>query len=491
MFDFILGNDLLSGILAFVLVLIPAVIVHEIGHFLAGKAAGITILEFGIGLPPRALTLFRRGETEYTLNWIPLGGFVRPLGEDMVRQVGDEATSRDRDIAISRGVTKTKSVNEATPFQRIVFLAAGAFANLLLAFVLFAIVAMIGVPELVGGRVVAVDVAADSQLAEAGLQSGDVIEQINGETFATSAAFVDRLYELNGQDVTLTVYRAEDPTQRLIVPDVPRTEITFTPSLGEENTTSTGYPVILGVAPNSPASSAGMQAGDVVTAFNGTELTSFEMLRTMTQENLDTEVTLTLLRDGETLDVQLTPRSNPPEGEGSMGITSSDATAVVAGDLGLIYQEGPPQEQLVSQPLIPAMQYSAARIWDVLTTIVQVPAQLLAGTISPEAARPVSVVGIGQMGGMFLQQSVEENQPAIILNFIAVISIALGLTNLLPLPALDGGRIFFVILEIIRGRPIAPEREGLVHFVGLMLLLGMTVLIMLNDIVNPVTDMLR
>jgi len=491
MFDFVLGNDLLSAIVAFVLVLIPAVLIHEIGHFLAGKAAGITILEFGIGLPPRALTLFTHHGTEYTLNWLPLGGFVRPLGEDAVRQMGDEAIEKDRDVAHARGIQKTKSVNEASPLQRIFFLAAGAIANLLLAFVLFAVIAMIGVPELIGGRVIAVNVEPDSQLASAGLQSGDIIEQINGETFESSNEFIDRLYAFDGEPVTLRVYRSADPALRVIDPDAERIELTFTPSLGEPTTTAAGYPVILGVAPGSPADEAGMEPGDLVRALNGTELTSFAALRDLTQANLDTEITLTLMRGEEILDVTLTPRSNPPEGEGSMGITSSDATVVVDDGLGLMYQEGPAQEELVSQPLIPALQYSANRIVDVLQTIARVPADLLSGAISPEAARPVSVVGIGQMGGFFLQQSVEENQPTIILNFIAVISIALGLTNLLPLPALDGGRIFFVVLEIIRGRPIAPEREGLVHLVGLALLLSATVLIMLNDILNPVTELLR
>lgn len=491
MFDFVLGNDLLSAIVAFVLVLIPAVLIHEIGHFLAGKAAGITILEFGLGLPPRMFTLFTRGGTEYTVNWLPLGGFVRPLGEDAVRQMGDDAIEKDRDVAHARGIQKTKSVNEATPLQRIFFLSAGALANLLLAFVLFVVIALIGIPELVGGRVIAVNVQPDTVLASAGLQSGDIIERINGATFETPQDFVDELYARNGEPVTLEVYRSADPTSRLIDPNAARIELTFTPELGAQTEGATGHPAILGVAPGSPAALAGMQAGDLVIAFNGTELTSFAALRDMTQANLDTEVTLTLLRGTETLDVQLTPRSNPPEGEGSMGITSSDATVVVDNGLGLMYQAGPAQEQLVSQPLIPALQYSAARIVDVLQTIARVPADLLSGAISPEAARPVSVVGIGQMGGMFLQQSVEENQPTIILNFIAVISIALGLTNLLPLPALDGGRIFFVVLEIIRGRPIAPEREGLVHLVGLGILLFATVFIMLNDILNPVTELLR
>ncbi len=96
MLDFLVGNDALSAIVAFAFVLIPAIFIHEMGHFLAAKAVGITILEFGIGFPPRMLTLFTRGETEYTLNWLPIGGFVRPLGEDFVRPVAQEEAARDR-----------------------------------------------------------------------------------------------------------------------------------------------------------------------------------------------------------------------------------------------------------------------------------------------------------------------------------------------------------------------------------------------------------
>src|SRR5690606_19074519 len=119
--------------------------------------------------------------------------------------------------------------------------------------------------------------------------------------------------------VTLSIYRPSDAMARVIDPDAERLALTFTPQVGEPAGAAVGYPVILGVAPGSPADRAGMQPGDLVQAFNGTELLSFEALRSMTQENLDTEVTLTLLRGDETLDVRLTPRSNPPEGEGSMG----------------------------------------------------------------------------------------------------------------------------------------------------------------------------
>src|SRR3990172_4702584 len=97
MLNFLVGNDLLSSIIAFGLVLIPAIFIHELGHFLAAKAVGITVMEFGIGFPPRVAKLFYWGETEFTLNILPLGGFVRPLGEDLVRPLSQEAIERDRE----------------------------------------------------------------------------------------------------------------------------------------------------------------------------------------------------------------------------------------------------------------------------------------------------------------------------------------------------------------------------------------------------------
>jgi regulator of sigma E protease len=138
MLDILLGNDVLSAIVAFALVLIPAVFIHEVGHFLAAKAVGITILEFGIGLPPRMVRLFTWRGTEYTLNWLPLGGFVRPLGEDVVRPLGDEAIERDREEMLARAgeesgsqpsPQKMMSVNEAKPLGRIFFMSAGAIGR--------------------------------------------------------------------------------------------------------------------------------------------------------------------------------------------------------------------------------------------------------------------------------------------------------------------------------------------------------------------------
>jgi regulator of sigma E protease len=111
---------------------------------------------------------------------------------------------------------------------------------------------------------------------------------------------------------------------------------------------------------------------------------------------------------------------------------------------------------------------------------------LVEGNIAPEAARPVSPIGIGQLGAPVFEQSLDEGKMYPIVLFAALISVALAITNLLPIPGLDGGRILFVVIELIRGKPMEPEREGLIHFIGVMLLLGIIFLTVLNDIFNPI-----
>ncbi len=476
--NLLLGNDALSAIVAFVLVLIPAVLIHELGHFTAGKLAGITILEFGIGMPPRIVKLFTIGGTDYTLNWLPLGGFVRPLGEDVVRQLGDEAVEEDREVAKQRGVKKTMSVNEAPPRSRIFFLVAGPFANFILAFVLFVVIALMGIPETVGGVVSVSYLQPGTALAQAGLQQSDIIETINGENFADASDLFNRLQQSDGQPVTLTVLRGEQQTP---------TDITFTPDLTADQTASETHPVVLDVSDGSPAQAAGLQTGDLIVAFNGESVADYQQLQQLTSQNLDQNVTLTVWRNGETQQVSLTPRSNPPSGQGSMGISIS--TGAVNSGLGIAFQEGL-HSQLRAQPLGAAMQYSVNRIIEVVNAVVSIPGQIIHGTADSASLRLTSPLGISQAGGLFLQESIQRNQPSIIIEFMALISLALGMTNLLPIPALDGGRILFVLIEIVRGRPIAPEREGMVHLVGLALLLSLMVVVLLNDIVNPLTNIL-
>jgi regulator of sigma E protease len=494
MLDTLLSNDPVAAAFAFFIVLIPLILVHELGHFLAGRAAGITILEFGIGFPPRITRLFTWRETEFTLNWIPLGGFVRPLGEDMIRPVDEATVQKDRESllqrqesansaqmgetsgALPKAITNPKSVIEASPLWRIAFMAAGAIANFLLAFVLFAIVALNGLPQIVGGSVGIVSVQENSVFQQGGIQAGDIITDLNGEKFDNTADFITRFYAAT-EPITLTVNRTEAEP--------------FDVTLAHPDSVASSQVLvrILGISDGSPASQAGLQQGDLVTAFDGKPMEGIDPFRERTRGNLGTEITLTVLRGQETLDVKLTPRANPPEGQGAIGIIIGAVTRDTT--LGLIYQDAGDQQVIVAQSLPQAISYGWNSVVSVITRTIQIPAELVSGMLTAEQARPVSVVGMSQIGAMILRQSVEQGRAAPILEFVATISVALGFFNLLPIPALDGGRILFVLIEMVRGRPISQEREGLVHLVGLVLLLSLSVLVILNDVVNPITNSFR
>lgn len=479
MIESLLNGGPLSVIIAFFVVLIPLILIHEIGHFLAAKAVRITILEFGLGFPPRIRRLFTWRETEFTLNWIPLGGFVRPLGEDMIRPLDEQQVEKDREELITRqqagtvevekrsSTLKPKSVNETHPLGRIVFMSAGALANLLLAVVLFWLVALMGTPQSAIG---VENVSLNSPFAQAGLQSGDLITRVNGSPTLSAGAFFNE-YQSPDSTLVLDVQNSQDGSNRQI-------EVMLPP---ENDTTIERYAKVLGVAPGSPAEQYGIQPEDIITAFNSGTIQGVDDFRSQTQQNLGRPITLTIQRQNDSLDIELTPRANPPAGQGAIGIVIDEV--LNDSSMGLTFSE---QTAIVPQDFAGATRYGVERVVEVVTMTVRIPSQLLSGALTPQEARPVSVVGMSQIGAEVIRQSIEQERIAPILEFIAVISVALGFFNLLPIPALDGGRILFVLVEILRGKPIAPEREGLVHLIGLALLLSLSVLIIVNDVVNPV-----
>ena len=336
----------------FLLVLTPVVLIHELGHFTAAKLSKIRVEEFGFGLPPRALTLAEKGGTIYSLNWIPLGGFVRPAGED--------------DPTISGGFAS------ASKHARFFVLVSGAAANFLFALVLFWIALMI--------RTTAIEVAS--------------------------------------------------------------------------------------VSPESPAMIASLQVGDVLLAVDGEEINKIEELQEIVGTNAGNEIELLISRDGQELTVNLTPRL-PNEYDAS---TDGPLGVSLFGPMG-------PGEAAVN---------SANFMWDNIVLTLKIPSMLLSGEVSPEEARPISVVGISQIAGQAAEASASRGSVYPLFTMAAIISIALGLTNLLPIPALDGGRILFVLIEAVRGRRIEPERESMVHVIGMLVLLVLMVFLIFQDIINPI-----
>lgn len=351
--------ETLFPILLFIIALASLIIVHELGHLLASKAVGVKVQEFGIGFPPRVARLFRIGETDFTLNAIPLGGFVRPAGENDPNVPG--------------------GLSAANPWKRIFVLLAGPAMNILAALLIYAYIF---------------------------LQLGK--------------------------------------------PDLTRVEI-------------------MDVSPSSPAGVAGLEAGDIVLQINDEPIDSSEELHDQIYARLGEPIQLTFLRGDQVMTVSLVPR-DPPPADGAIGIS-------------------------MGHPLVPinpgeAITVGGQAIWEQATSLVELPGRLISGQASPEEGRLVGYKGMYDIYTEVREadSAPDSELPAGIntLSFFASISVSLGILNLLPVPALDGGRILFTLPELIFRRRIPPAYENAVNLIGLALLLLLIVYINVQDFINPI-----
>lgn len=234
------------------------------------------------------------------------------------------------------------------------------------------------------------------------------------------------------------------------------------------NSTAVG---IAEVVAGSPAEKAGLRAGDIVVSVDGADIHYTSDLQERIAARRGQIITIVVLRDGIEVAADLRPRlaEETPEGQGAMGVGLSREMPIGPG------YDWPD-----------AVRFAADEMVYQFRQVVSLPARVIQGSIQPELARPVGPVGMFQATELIVEASQRANTWFPIVQFIGLISIALGLTNLLPLPALDGGRIIFVLIEAVRGRRIDPSREGLVHLAGMVVLLSLMAVITYFDIVNPV-----
>jgi len=348
-------------ILLFVVALSLMVFVHELGHFILAKRAGIKVEEFAFGYPPRLFSI-KRGETEYSLNLIPLGGYCKMLGE--------EDPSAPRSFAAAR------------KRWRIAILAAGSIMNLVLAAVLFS-----------GGFMAGWPTATQTEV---------------------------RIYQ---------------------------------------------------IASGSPAERAGLRVGDTILSVAGQPITLAKDIKPKTQENLGKEISIVIRRDSVERTVQLVPREAWPSDEGPIGIGIYDAAVKI---------------EPVSYPIWDALVLGVRRAAEVVVFILYVPVMIVRGQLPLELARPVGPVGIYQVTTQAAAESVSSGWWFPFLSVAALLSASLGVANLLPIPGLDGGRLLFVLIEAVRGKRVSPEREGLIHMIGLGILISLVLVVSYWDILSPV-----
>lgn len=237
---------------------------------------------------------------------------------------------------------------------------------------------------------------------------------------------------------------------------------------------ATGWPdprhmeiAVLSVAPGSPAEAAGLGNGDVVHEVAGVEIRAYEELQSQTQQHLGRSMEVTVRRGGELTAVTLVPRATAPEGQGPIGISIR----------GRPLPRGPAESLVLG----------ARRAFDVVGITFVAPVMALRGDLPGELVRPIGLPGMAQVAAQAATVVFETGRWFPVLFITGVFSAGLAVANMLPLPALDGGRLLFVVIEAVRGRRIAPEREGLIHLVGMVVLLSLMVFISFYDLVAPPT----
>ncbi len=437
------------SILSFIVVFGILIIVHELGHYVAALWAGVHVKEFGIGIPPKMMTLGHWRGTEFTLNWLPIGGFVRPAGED--------------DFSVEGGLAA------APKRHRIIVLAAGSFMNLVLALVLFIAMYLIGEPIPVS-TISINEVAAGSIAEEAGLQHGDVISAVNGEKIDASFKLESILESNIGQPVDIIVGREGQPV------DINLTPIASSDAasnyIGATTLTSPLYDVMIRfIESDGPAAEAGLQVDDMLLSANGAPISTIQDMIDVTQANLGEPIELNVMRLGQIQTLTVTPRTEWPEGQGPTGIV-----------LGRNYVDFVKS----NLPFGAAVTQSFNDVGFQIRETLMIPVRLIRDQLQPEEARLVSIKGIYDINRVVVEDSVAVGSIFPMLQLAGFISVALAIANLLPLPALDGGRILFVIVEAIRGKRVPAEREGFVHAMGMAMLLVLMVVLVVNDIVNPI-----
>ena len=435
-------------IVSFFLLLGALMFFHELGHYLMARRNGIEVEEFGVfGFPPRLIKLFTYDGTLFSLNAIPFGAFVRMKGEDM-------------------SDTSPGSFNAASARGRALTLVAGPAMNFLLA-TAFSIASVFSGFPAGAAHPRFSDIPPGTQPLGIDLEPDDTLIRLNGAPVYVGARAGELLtpkqrpQPIATEAGTMVILRG-DTLRTLEVPAA--TEIDLKRLLEDAPTEATLLTQITQIAPGSPAEEAGLLPKDIFYAVNGEVVTPKRSLGAMVREHSGKTITVTLLRGDELFSRQVLARQNPPPGQGAMGVGIN----------------GVPM--LVTLPFFRSIWLGITGIVDYVQAVITLPAMLIAGQLAPQDAALSGPVGIAQLVGGAVNAAADTGFWFPVWQLAAIISAGLAIANLLPIPALDGGRLLFIAVEKLRGRRIAPEKEGVVHLVGFVLLLGLMVIITINDI---------
>ncbi|MGN8342081.1 RIP metalloprotease RseP [Pseudomonas sp. SMV71] len=427
---------------------------HEFGHFWVARRCGVKVLRFSVGFGMPLVRWHDKKGTEFVVAAIPLGGYVKMLDEREGEVPADQLD---------------QSFNRKNVRQRIAIVAAGPIANFLLALVFFWALAMLGSEQV---RPVIGAVEAGSVAARAGLGAGQEIVAIDGEPTSGWAAVNLQLVRRLGESGSLQLKVREqgssvDTPRELMLdnwlkgadePDPIR-------SLGIRPWRPALPPVLAELDPKGPAQAAGLKAGDRLLALDGQAVTDWQQVVDAVRIHPDTKIVLRVERDGAQIDVPVTlgarGESKAPTGYLGAGVKAVDWP--------------PEMVREVSFGPVAAIGEGVRRTWTMSVLTLDSLKKMLFGELSVKnLSGPIT---IAKVAGASAQSGVAD-----FLNFLAYLSISLGVLNLLPIPVLDGGHLLFYLIEWARGRPLSDRVQGWGIQIGISLVVGVMLLALVNDL---------
>lgn len=457
--------DFLTSIPAFIVAISILVAVHEFGHFWVARKLGIRVLRFSIGFGRALWKRVGKDQVEYVVAAIPLGGYVKLLDE------------REGNVD---PVDAPFAFNRQPIWKRIAVLLAGPAFNLIFAVLLYWILFMGGVP---GIKAVVGNVTPDSIAAHAGLRTDDQIVAVAGTNVSTVEAATLRILDDLVDDGTINMrVRGTDGSERTVTLDTGNRSRELTQpgallrGLGFDYWQPRAAPVVGKVIAGGSAERAGLKPGDEIVSVNGTAVREFADLVRLIEPNANQTVQLQIKRQGELLNVPVTVSESVEDGRkvGRIGVGSSGK--ILAGTR-------QPSEMVTVQKYgaLAAIGAAIGETYEKSAFTLHIMGRLITGDVSLKAIS--GAIGIAETTGEAVRLGW---RPSLIT--LALISISLGILNLLPIPILDGGQVVYQLAELVKGKPVSERALLLGQQIGIAMLILMMTLAFYNDIARHLTN---
>lgn len=437
----------------FLVVLGVLVAFHELGHFLAARWVGVKVLKFSLGFGPK---IFGRkmGETEYLLSAIPLGGYVKLFGEDET-----EATTQE---------DRARSFAHKGLWGKVLIVAAGPGFNFILAYFIFAGWLATGAPLPVPTfQDLTPDIEAmvpGSPADTAGIHIGDRVSRVNGQDISTRTELFDAVAKSKGQALTLEIKRGEQFKTLTVTPTTAPGPQVSAQEPGYYLGVEEAPPLVTSVTQNSPAEKAGLQAGDHVVKIEDQTIHTWSQMTGIVKESPNRQLHIEVLREGHRTSLTVTPSAEKATVNGQ---------PVEVGKIGIA---GPGGRSIIrsNSPLL-ALYDGLRATWGLTELTVVGLYKMIVGDISSKnIGGPLTIANIS---GEAASQGASN-----VIYLIAILSINLGVLNLLPIPILDGGHLLFFLIEGILRKPLGERQRELAQQAGLVLLVGVMVFAFWNDL---------